>query len=360
MRALTFFVLISIFCVHAFDELTTISRDELIAARTISLGTFEPAEEFDGIQQQDAYIQQFKDILEKGLKSSGYQIVSVQDSGSQPDLLISGKFLVMENGDAKKRVNIGYGAGKSGCKVYFKAVIPQSGKVVLGRTDRKSSLKGDHVDELATNVAEVGHDIVEFFIELKRENRIAPAKAFTCSEIENKKIAYCMLYVEQKRVTANILHAELQKLFMRKKVPIERIDFKIETTFRNIYTNEFEGSMINQLPEEVLNDLKSKNIDYLMLMYNVSDQRPSARVRKVIRVNGVSQDLMGEANRYSNIFCNLGLFNISLNAPVLVADLWADSEQCGDNVVGCMVRMIYKSVSEMNGKKIVPCLRRQK
>lgn len=361
MRRLFSIILVSVISAWCFDELVINSRDDLINARVIAIGTIEPAEEFNGVQRQEVYIEQFRDILKKGISSCGYTVIDSAQIEIEPDLLISGKFLVMENGDAKKRVNFGFGPGRSGCKVYLKAVVPQNGKIVFELTDQRSSLRGEHVDELATNVAEEGHDIVKFFRELKAGNEQVPKQNFSCSDLENKKIAYCMLYVDQKRVTANILNAELQKMFMKKKIPVERIDFKTETDFRKIYAEKLEGTSIVKIPEEILVQLKSQSVDYLILMYNISDQRPSARVTRHIRFdNGMRTEILGKANKFSNIYCNLRLINIEENSSRLVADLWADDEECDDEVVDCMVNMIYNSISEHNGKKPVPCLKKKK
>jgi hypothetical protein len=345
------------------------------------IGDFEPTQKFNGVQSQDLYIQQFKEILVKGFSGNGYKVVQGNDNSAGIDLIISGKFIAMDNGDSKQREY--FGPGKSGSKVFVTGRIPESGDIIFSFTDMKSSTKEEaSQDELSRNILAEGQDIVNFLSRNSQKNPQPQAQpqnqTFNCSTIEGKRTAYTMLYVNDKRVTTTIINVELQKFFLRKNIEVKKIDYKIEEQLRSCYSDSFAYCGIQSLPDSIISQLKNQKIDFLLLLYGVSDQSPKAQSTKPIkmtttrhtgpifgnnslvismRTDDIAIGNIGQPNKFESIFCRLSLIDLQNNKTVLAKDLWVDKNNCKSEIVNCMVMKIYNTIGESSDTKVVPCLK---
>lgn len=56
MIAIFSFILLYVISAFSFDEMKIVSEEALKSTKTISIGTFEPAEKFNSVESQDVYI----------------------------------------------------------------------------------------------------------------------------------------------------------------------------------------------------------------------------------------------------------------------------------------------------------------
>ncbi|MBN1306388.1 MAG: hypothetical protein JXA18_00625 [Chitinispirillaceae bacterium] len=186
-------------------------------------------------------------------------------------------------------------------------------------------------------------------------------------------MVFCVLYAQEIRATANIVSVELQKWASKRKVPLSKINYSIDTAFQRMYSQRTGDGPMESLPEEIRSRLKAESIDYCLLLYDFSDRAPggSKKRMEVTITPGVPSptggvlvpgrfhvvEKLGAANKFNSIYCRLALFEVAENRPIVSDALWADKEECGDEVVQCLVNMIKKSFSEYDPKKRrkVPC-----
>jgi hypothetical protein len=176
-----------------------------------------------------------------------------------------------------------------------------------------------------------------------------------------------MLYSKETRVAANIINVELQKLFDKKKVDVHKIKYSIDTIFQRIDQQKNEDKRYTEIPEEVLEKLKSSSVDYLLLLYDFRNRVPGGKTEPkqyhvVMNSNGIAtsvpgDDGMGEANQFNSIYCKLDFYDLKMNKSILQNDIWADEEECDDEVIDCVIEKVINTVSEYNYKKQknIPC-----
>ena len=349
--------------VSALDIVDLVSEKDLDAAGVIAIGEIKPAPEAKKVYDQGRYIAQLRETLLLGLRSAGYTTTDGIDKTKPPDLLLEGAFSEVDN----KGVATGVGLALS-----FTSYA--TGSVVLRIANKQSSFDGEFNDQIRNLVDEQGNAIVQYFRERKAEKRSSspPAAAgFTCDQLAKGGVVFITLYSQQIRATAGIINVELQKWIAKSKVPMRKMNYTIDTVFQRLYGQRTDDVALEVLPEEILSKLKSEpKAGYCLLLYDFRDQVPGGSKERsmtvmtpvptshgMMMVVGARSEKLGRANRFNSIYCRITLFSVAENRPVLSDVLWADKEECGDEVVRCLVKMVKERLASFNEKKKrnVPC-----
>lgn len=363
-----FLLLVALYApVVALDEVRLSSEKDLRAATTIAVGEFSLAADLHKVTNQFRFIRQIRDVLIPGIRSAGFLTTDGVDSARPPDLVLEGKFIEFDNKGAATVVSM-----EMTLKSY------RTGAEVLYIKNKQSSFAGDFVDQMRNLTDEQGNAVVQYFRQWKKEHTssITPkTAAFSCKDLASSKLVFCALYSPSIRTTANIISVELQKWIQKSKVPMSKINYSIDTTFQRLYAQAPENTSYEALPEEIRTRLQSEGVGYCLLMYDFKDRAPGGtKVRKGavmtttimapsggVMVTGTfgQRDKLGSANNFNSIYCRLNLISVASNTSLVSDALWADKEECDDEVVECLVDMIKMSLSEFDAKrnKKVQCWR---
>ena len=352
--------------VFALNEVQLLSEKDLDAASVIAIGEFKPATDIKKVMGQFRYAAQLRETLLLGLRSAGFTTTDGVDSTRPPDLILEGAFTELDNKGAVTSVGITLSVKSYATK-----------KDILLISNTQSSFGGDFKDQIRSLTDEQGLAIVKYFKERKNAKGAAASQqsspSFTCKELTSSKMVFCALYAPQIRATANIISVEIQKWTGKRKVPMSKIPYSVDTAFQRIYSQRSSDAPMESLPEPIRSLLKSESIDYCLLLYDFKDRVPGGMKEKtgapvsvlvpapgtpgMMMIPGGGGDRLGAANQFTSIYCRLSIFNIDANKSLVSDVLWADKEDCGDEVVQCLVGMIKKSLSEYDEKKKkkVPC-----
>ncbi|MBN1757357.1 MAG: hypothetical protein JW863_03510 [Chitinispirillaceae bacterium] len=362
-RMLPGILLLSVFMnipVHALDEVSLLAEDELNKSTVMAIDTFTPAEKSEKVHDQSRYLDQLRETLLYALKSMGYYTTDGIDSSSPPDLVLKVAFTEIDNKGASMNITLSLTVNSY-----------KTGKPVLRIKNRQSAYASDLKDEMKNLTDEQGLEIIRYFRERKKKKTTEKPSTvgLTCDKLAHSKMAFCVLHTPEIRVTANIIGVELQKWSQKKKIPLTKIDYGIDTAFQRIYAEQTEDVTYDALPAEIQSSLAKGNVDYCLLLYNFKDGTPGGRKkRKAVSVGvvpaplsggvgfgviigGSGNDQLGKANQFNNIYCRFSFIDVGENRALLHDDFWADREECDDEVVQCIVDRTKEALSEGGGGK---------
>lgn len=149
--------------VQAIDQFQMNDQNRWNCATSIAVPLFPVTGEFKGIKPVDYYQNDFAQKLAAGLrKISGIEKVDVinEKSPVTADILLDGRFIDLTTGSRALRFWIGFGAGKSFCRVAMKAVDPKTKSDIFTLDHaRGSAMDIINEDELLENIDEVVADL---------------------------------------------------------------------------------------------------------------------------------------------------------------------------------------------------------
>lgn len=150
--------------VQAIDQFQMKDQNRWNCARSIAVSLFPVTGEFKGIKPVDYYQNDFARKLAAGLgKLPGIEKVAVvtEKSPVPADILLDGRFIDLTTGSRAMRFWVGFGAGKSFCRVAITAVDPAGMSEVFTLDHaRGSAMDIVNEDELIENIDEVVEDLV--------------------------------------------------------------------------------------------------------------------------------------------------------------------------------------------------------
>ena len=148
---------------QVIDQFTMKDQGRWNCAKTIAVKTFQVPGEFKGEKGPEYYQNDFAGKLASGLKRiPGIEKVDIVDEKTIPsaDILIEGKFIDLTTGSRALRFWVGFGAGKSFCRVDMKGIDAKSGTEVFTLDHaRGSAMDFASDDELIENIDEVVEDV---------------------------------------------------------------------------------------------------------------------------------------------------------------------------------------------------------
>lgn len=165
--------------IHAKKPKRLVIEDQAAwdCARILVMGPFEIAGHFEGEYDPSFYLAMFRNRLASGLRRAGIEVLYGKegDGVRGPGVLVlDGEFLELSTGSRAKRFWIGFGAGRSKCKVTMRATDSASGSRVFSVTHARLSAEGLKHDELQENITEVVDDIVRALIARRHQCESPP------------------------------------------------------------------------------------------------------------------------------------------------------------------------------------------
>ncbi len=192
---------------------------------------------------------------------------------------------------------------------------------------------------------------------------------FSCSQLRENKIAFTVSLCDYKnQLISDILNAELIKYIMKRELPLQKLNYSVDTLFKRHYQDNLIGKSIDSLPPDVLNPLVDESFDYALLVYNFKSKRdlklkppPKGKIHFGDNLgfpdDGV--DNTGNPGKFKLITSVVSLLDIVKNKVVYRKEIVANKESCRKENVKCMVRKILRSMCEatVSSEECVPCFK---
>lgn len=203
--------------------------------------------------------------------------------------------------------------------------------------------------------------------ENQNKSTITISDTFECKLLKKKSICYVSLWKnEDDKFISDIIDVELIKYIMKKKLPIQKLEFAIDTLFQRIYKNISGDENINTIPEEVASQIVKLGIDYLLVVYKyigarketsefvkVMEKMPQKLGKNLSMPAGVGHS--ANVNKFNALSCKATFIDVAQNKPVIESGLKISKSDS----IGPMVKEILKSICEKEEKdnSYKPCFK---
>jgi len=349
----------------AVDSIQIFKPEILAGAKSFIVDEFRSAPVTKKLPDQTSYIKQMSESLSSILRASGYSVVKAGESGAEEALMLKGEFTEIDNKGSVNTLSV-HMTIMTGDNLKVAEII--DGTAVYGKyVEPVRQLIDDEASRLGQFLRTVKNDF-----EASKDNSTKIPDRISCKFINGKKIAFCALYNQKNRGVATIISAELQKKASEDEYKTSKLPYSIDTILQRFDHERTAFARHVNLPDEIAQKSRASGTDFLLLLYDFMDQKPSPEkehqgaigfgVNSGRRISAVTfaqyKPDLADINSISSIYCKADLFDLSTNKVVVQNDIWTDDDDdCSGDEVECALQKIALIFGDYNEKKkkIISC-----